>query len=736
MPDNTYPVFDSGQTLTAPDLNLLRGFLHERDRLVGRMIGFGINAGLSGTVSGTTLTIAPGLAVDQVGEPLVLPAAQTIALPPTPVTPSYDFISGTTGFSIVLEASETIDPAPACGETDCAGHAEHHTRGVVLRVVRGRLSGPSFDFASDPLIVMGPIRLGVDSAPITPFNTLRNAIADRLDNAGGTPLIDPALILDLRSRSIAASDSPAIKGYKCGWLNMVLFATLDLLRTEALLALSWNRATARPGVVLGWVEQVGSTWFFRCGYRHAWEPPRGFTEAFLGGSCSDPAALYRERLEELIAGWAPPTPPPSGGGGPVDPPVLHCPSGSIRINGRCHHVFIPHEELIPDWDIGWVGPLDPRGPIWDPPFEEPDWLRDPGRLFGDDPIDFYGDGQIGGLQYVGQPGGDVQLVLEEFIGEDFADVRVVTHTEAQALDGYHPSSSFSPSDTIVLSVNQAGDIVATGRIAATRNSSRVATALPAAEAALAEAMDVADTLTGLTSDLQMSFDLLDAGVATLGENVQLLQTQFDGYRGGEFDQTGFGVRIGLLEQAVIDVGGLGQRISMLEGQVLQLDEINEQISGIKQQGERISKLEGQFGQLGKFDEQIAEFGDWGERVAKLEGQVGFFGKEMLSGRQVKGMSPAVGRSFGEFAETTVAAIRALEKSGTLSERYAKDVERKHAEFEVEVASGDPELIGGAAIGLMKSLRTMVKAAAKDTPEGATLGSQLDAQIRDIEAIYG
>ena len=57
MPDNQYPVFESGQTLTAPDLNTLRSFLHERDRLVGRMIGFGINAGLAGSVTGTTLTI-------------------------------------------------------------------------------------------------------------------------------------------------------------------------------------------------------------------------------------------------------------------------------------------------------------------------------------------------------------------------------------------------------------------------------------------------------------------------------------------------------------------------------------------------------------------------------------------------------------------------------------------------------------------------------------------------------
>ena len=41
------------------------------------------NAGLAGSVSGSTLTIQPGLAIDQYGEPLVLTTARTIPLPPT-----------------------------------------------------------------------------------------------------------------------------------------------------------------------------------------------------------------------------------------------------------------------------------------------------------------------------------------------------------------------------------------------------------------------------------------------------------------------------------------------------------------------------------------------------------------------------------------------------------------------------------------------------------------------------
>ena len=734
MPDNTYPVFESGQTLTATDLNLLRAFLHERDRLVGRMIGFGINAGLGGSCAGATLTIQAGLAIDQVGEPLVLTAPQTIPLPPTAMTPSYDFISGTTGFSVVLEASETVDPAPDCGEADCAGHAEHHTKGVELRTVTGRLSGAHFDFSSEPLLLVEPIRLGLDSAPTTSFADLRNAIADRLTN-GTSPLISAALITELRSRTVLVGDSPAVKGYKCGWLNMVLFATLDLLRLEALLAVSADRTTARPGVCLGWVHQVAGTWVFECGYRHAWEPPRGFTEAFLGGTCTDPAGHYRDLVEEIISGYAPPDPPPPGGGG-VTPPV-QCPKGTIRVGNECRHVYYPPIEIPDKWADPWLVPFNPLDPIWDPPFEDPGWLVDPWEVYGSDPIDFFGDGQIGGLQYVGQPGDDVEGVLTTYINGKggVADVRVVSHTEAQGLPGYHPSSSFAPSDTIVLSVNQAGNVIATGRVSAARNTRNVSSALPAAQAALEGAQQVADGLNTLASGLRSDFATLDQGVADLGREFQTLQGQFADYRGGAFDTSGYGVRIDHLEHEVVDLGGFGQRLSTLEGQIRNLARLDEQVSEVRKYGDRIGTLEGQFAQLGKFDEQIAEFGEWGQRVAKLEGQVGYLGKTGFAG-PVKGMSPAVGRSFGEFAETTVAAVRAMEKSGTLTQRYATDVERAHAQLEVDVAAGDPEVIAGSAMRVMKSMRTMVKAAAKGTPEAATLGSQLDAQIRDIESKFG
>jgi hypothetical protein len=168
MADNQYPVFVDGQTLTEAELNDLRDFLHQRDRLVGRLVGFGVNAGLGGTVSTpTTLAVGPGLAIDQRGEPLLLGVEQTLPLPPVAESVTYDFVDGTAeGFSVVLESTDAIEPTPDCGESGCAGHAELHTRGVALRVVAGRVTGTRMDFAAEPLLSVEPIRLALDSSPI------------------------------------------------------------------------------------------------------------------------------------------------------------------------------------------------------------------------------------------------------------------------------------------------------------------------------------------------------------------------------------------------------------------------------------------------------------------------------------------------------------------------------------------------------------------------------------------
>lgn len=665
MSNDQYPLFETGETLTAADLNMLQAFLHDRDRLVGRMIGFGVNCGLGGAVTGSTLTIQPGLGVDQNGEPLILADAATISLAPQAMTPSYDFIdTAPGGFSVVLESSETVQAIPDCGEADCAGHAELHTVGVTLRTVAGRVTGTRMDFAGESLLGVTPMGLSAGSTPTASFNSLRDAIATRLTN-GTNPEVSHDLIAGLQTRSIEPGDSPGIQGYKCGWLNLVLFATLDLLRVEALLTVGCDRSTTRPGVVLGWVSQVGGSWVFDCSYRHAWEPPRGFTEAFLGGTCTDPAALAREALEALLAGYQPPDPVPKG---QVDPPVA-CPKGSILIHGKCYPIFYPPVKVPDQWYAKWQ-PVGPEVPVWNPPDET--W-KEPWKVYGTEGWDFFGDGVIGVSDYVGRAGADVKNVLESYIGDagGVADVKVVDAGTAQATPGYMPSGGFSPSDTIVLSVDGNGAVIATGRVPAARNTRSVGVALPAALDAAAGAQKAAGELRDISTSLQSQFQTLSVSVGTLSTNFSGLQSDFANFKATGFQDTAFGQRLGAVEQRV-------EAISATQAQI-----------------------------VGKVDVLT--------QVAKPVGTV-------------TGLNPVLGRGVADFAGTTIQAMRSLTGVQNPSfERYTTAAETAHAQFEADVATGDPDLIGRSALNLLSRMRTMVKASGA-SPD---LGRQLDAHLREL-----
>lgn len=711
MSDNQYPVFVDGQTLTEAELNDLRTFLHQRDRLVGRLVGFGVNAGLAGVVtSGTTLTISPGLAVDQHGEPLVLGASTSIPLPPVAESLAHDFIStGPGGFSVVLESTDTIEPRPECGESGCAGHAELHTRAVALRVVAGRVTGTRMDFANEPLLGVEPIRLSLDSAPINSYPTLRNAIATRLTN-GTQPLVDPALIAKLQATSIASGDTAGIRGYKCGWLNMVLFATLDLLRVRALLSLTSERATTRPGVVLGWVHQVSGTWVFDCAWRHAWEPPRGFTEAFLGGTCSDPAGAFRDELEALLAGFAPPDPAPVG-----DPkPPIACPVGSIRVGDRCVKIAFPPKEIPDKWAHKWL--FDPREPIWYPPIKA--W-KDPDTVYERAPVDVLGEKEFALTDYLGHQGVDVKEVLGGFIAEQgaIADVRVMAAGEVKTLEGYAPAGGFAASDSVVLGVDATGVVVSTGRVPTVQNVRTVGSALPAAVGAANEAMAAATELRGLSTGFEARFTELDQTIAGLGTNLTTLQTDFLTYK-TSFDPGLVGDRIGTLEEGFKQLEGVQTRINVLEGKV----------DVISKFGDGIRLDPGKVGGGGVIGDVVGGPGGIGGGVIVRPG--GQIDRELAQG-------------IAEFARTTVDAMRSLPKLRNRSfSRYAAAADRAHAALAEAVSPEAPEgaeggrpgapvadaaTVTAAAMEVLSTIRTLVKASGipKD------LGKQLDAQLRDL-----
>ncbi|MPY55729.1 hypothetical protein [Streptomyces spongiae] len=664
MTANQYPFFESGQTLTAADLNMVREFQHARDRLVGRMTGFGVNCGLGGSVSGTTLTIQPGLAVDQPGEPLVLPTAQPINLAPPAMNVSYDFIdTAPGGFSVVLEATDEPEAAPDCGEGDCAGHATLHTVGVALRTVAGRVTGTRMDFSDDELLKAEPIRLALDSTPVNSYAALRDLIEYRLKN-GTEPLVDPALIAKLKATSVDSADSPGAQGYKCGWLNMVLFATLDLLRARALLHLSCDRTTTRPGVVLGWVHQVGGDWTFECAYRHAWEPPRGLTEVFFGGTCDNPASRLQDELEALLAGFAPPAPVPQG---EVEPPVF-CPKGSILIRGKCVNIFYPPEQIPHEWAERWR--INPRDPIWYPPFEEK-W-KQPWEIYQTEGWDFFEDGVFGATDYLGRPADVVRDKLRDFITSTSgaAVIKVVDVGAVDDMKGYLPSGGFSPSDTIVLTKDAAGKVIATGRVPAVRNVRIVGAALPEAVSAATDAKAAATEMRGLTATVVSRVDTAEANFSGLKRDFTTLHGEFQSYKGGAFDSSGYGVRIATAEAQLKRLEEVQHRISLVEGKV--------------------------------------------DVLAKLP-------KEKTIDRNL-------GKGVSEFAQATVAAMQSLpEVQNPNFQRYTAAAARARADLDSAIAAGDPELVTEATLAVLGTVRTMVKASGVS----AEHGRELDTQLRNL-----
>lgn len=652
-----YPLFEGGQTLTAAELNALQEFLHDRDRLIGRMVGFGINCGLGGAVVANDdgdpeLVIDPGLAIDQYGEPLMVSDPWVIGLPPTAQSPSYEFIDGTqSGYSVVLEMTDVGVPAPDCGEVDCTAHADLHTVGVAVRTVAGRVTGTYMDFTSEMLLTKSPILLALDGTLTTSYTALRNAIADRLTN-GTDPLVDPALIALLRATSVSAAEAPAIKGYKAGWLNLVLFATLDLLRAISLFELSCDRSTPRPGVVVGWVHFDGAAWLFDCRYRHAWEPPRGFSEAFFGGTCTDPLSRYRDQVEALLAGFAPPDPVPPPG--PLPEPT-ECPYGTIRVLGNCVKIYLPPPEIDDHWYEEFIPELDPLGPYWNPPPIE--IVEQPWLVYDTQPWNTFQDGVIAVSHYTGQPADEVQNVLTDYIGKKggVADVRVIDAGTEADLAGFLPAAAFSPSDTGVIVQDAGGLAIGFGRVAALNNVANVGNALPAATAAIADAQATAVELHGLVDTVEGRFTGFESSVEGLSNEFGVLKETFN----------------------ELEVGAFDGRVSTLEGQMTMIQRIP--VGG------------------------------------------------------TKGLDVGFGRGLVEFTETAVAAMESLGKVDNPNfERYLADTQRAQSELEVAVAAGDVELIGTQTLKTLRTMRTMLKASGA-APE---LGSQLDAQLRELGGMFG
>lgn len=580
MIESQYPVFQEGQTLTEEGLNLLRTFLHDRDRLLGRLTGFGINCGLGGEVAGTSLSIAPGLALDQSGEPLLLVDPVRLDLPPT-TDGTFDFIeTGPGGFTVVLESTDTTLPSTGCSETDCDGHAELHDREARLRVVAGRLHDTRFDFSGEPLLSVSPLRVSRTSSVRGGFVALRNAILSRIGDR-----MDASIRAKLADLSLESRDLPAIRAFKAAFLNRVLFATLDYLRCEALMRVTCLRASETPGVALGWVHQVGGTWRWECSHAHHWEPPRGLSLAVLGATCENPCGIYLERVQSLIDNFAVPVapepedPPSSGGGRPGDYDV--CNPRKKVIYRWCEDLYFPPEVIPEDWPELFEGRDFPPDPGWIDPVP-------PEVLYGVERTDWMEAGSIDLSPAWGGEAEAVQGALTEVVtGLDVEpNVVVGTGAEVSAMEGYVPSGAVSAADTIVITADAQGKVVATGHVPATRSVRNVGTVMPrvteAANTAVAATERIGEDLGALGARVETFQGELGALGSTLLE-LQDFRADTAGWRAG-VDPALAGLEARIQEEGDRILADVGQRLGALEANV------NETIRDVERASDRIDQI--------------------------------------------------------------------------------------------------------------------------------------------------
>ena len=251
-----FPVFVKGQTLTDDDLNDLRDSLEEIDRRTARSIGFRDNCGLGGSVTGTTLTIGTGIAIDQLGHVLELDAPFTVGLAPTPSPDQPPGFIDTRpgGFTPVLQFASRELPA------------RHATRRAAKATPSSARSAPQSPFstaasrtrcgtsATRRCSTQVPLLVRKSGTVIGGFVALRTAIlnrmGNRLDNDARTKL--SGLTVD--------SDLPAIQGFKASFSNKCGSRPLDLLRCEFEISGVCVNADGGVGVALGWVDRNGTGW--------------------------------------------------------------------------------------------------------------------------------------------------------------------------------------------------------------------------------------------------------------------------------------------------------------------------------------------------------------------------------------------------------------------------------------------------------------------------------------------
>lgn len=594
--ETCYPIFKAGQTLTHGDLNRLRDFLTDQDRLLGRISGFGINCGLEHAIEGDRLSIGEGLAVDQCGQPMLLDELASFSTPPGDVVDLvFDFIDrGPGGFTPVLVSKEVTTVAEECEDEGCEGHADTTCRTAEVVMVEGRLDAEPFEF--DPVGALGvePLRVRKTSSVGGSFNAVRDAIIDEVGDD-----LPPASLALLSDARIDNDDLPGIKALKASMLNRILFAVLDYLRCQHLMSVNCVRDSEKPGVALGWLNRVGNQWQFDCRYRHSWEPPSGQSFAFLGGACDDPCQLYLDRIEAMIDNFVVPEIPDSADPPPSDPPVKPCKPKLPATGGLyldywilpCDLVF-PGELMPDDWFHWWEEEPVWTGPGWIDPI--PDW-----GIYEVPRTDFLEAGHVEIYPTLGFDADSAAAGIDELATDHgiVNGVTIVTANEAQALEGYRPAGVVSYADQIVLVKDAENRVIATGAVAVNHTLNIAGSAIPGAVATSTAADVKADsaiaTAEGFAGDIVAATDRLGVlegfeaevrewrGSVVLNDSLQAeLEVALDGLNLEGMIEVAVSRSVGDVEATLIERARTDAALLVAEAEATMFRTIDEKTSGV------------------------------------------------------------------------------------------------------------------------------------------------------------
>jgi hypothetical protein len=293
-----------------------------------------------------------------------------------------------------------------------------------------------------------------------------------------------------------------------------------------------------------------------------------------------------------------------------------------------------------------------------------------------EPVTFMDGGVINVTPALGYPGtqakNDLEATIKGITGSP--NVALKTAVEVTAMEGYRPAGSTSPSDLIVLTVDSAGSVVATGRVAATRTGRTLGTELPAATGKANQA---------LAATIEHSKEL-----AEVTGRVDGIRGEFNDYRKVTGQWQG---------QVDASLAGVGRSIELKVQETL---------------GTRLEVVQG--------------------RLATVEGSVDVLKRARTGITKPTDvlLDPDVTRGLMEFAATLTAGLSSLvtpENERTLGRNVAAAA-RAAAKLEAAAVAGEPATIGDAALALLGTIRTAVKSASGD-PQ---LGKRLDAQFNVVK----